>query len=334
MKRLLKVLSVSLALVVVAACGSESATTGGNEEGNKSVKMFLDWTPNTNHTGIYVAREKGFYEEAGVDVEILLPGEVSANQLVGSNQGEFGISSQGAVTEARANGLPIVSVAAVIANSTSGYTSPVDRGIRTPKDFVGKKFGTGGGSIAEPMIKMVMKRAGADSDQLEFVRLGTTDLLTAMEHHVDFIHIYYAWQGIAAELRGLEMNFVNPVDYAEELNSYSPVIITNETVIANEPEKAQAFIEATAKGYEFAIEHPEEAAEILIAAEPDLDPELVKASQAWLSPRYQDDSEQWGIQEEIRWKSYADFLFNEGIIDQEIDAAKAFTNQFIENVKR
>ena len=101
-------------------------------------------------------------------------------------------------------------------------------------------------------------------------------------------------------------------------------------MIAEDPETVQAFIDATVKGYNFAIEHPSEAADILIEAESDLDPELVTRSQEWLSPRYQDDADIWGIQEEERWQIFADFMYENGIIEQEIDANEAFTNEFIE----
>ncbi len=333
MKRFVSMMLIALLGFILVACGSEK-TEKQNEQvksdtGDKKVSLFLDWTPNTNHTGIYVAKEKGFYEELGLDVEVLLPGEVSAEQLVATNKGEFGISFQTEVTQARAQDLPVVSIAAIIQHDTSGYASPIDKGIESPKDFAGNVYGAYGSLLEESMIDLVMSRDGADKKDVDIVQLGNSDFFIATQKDIDFVSIFYAWTGIEAEIRDVELNFIQKTDYADELDTYSPVIVTSEKLIDEDPETVQAFVEATLRGYEFAIEKPVEAAEILIAAEPDLDPELVKRSQEWLSPRYQDDAEKWGIQDSGRWEVFAKFMFENGIIEKEIDATEAFTNEFI-----
>lgn len=333
MKRFVTTMLIALLSFILVACSSEK-TEKQNEQvksdpGDKKVSLFLDWTPNTNHTGIYVAKEKGFYEELGLDVEVLLPGEVSAEQLVATNKGEFGISFQTEVTQARAQDLPVVSIAAIIQHDTSGYASPIDKGIESPKDFAGNVYGAYGSLLEESMIDLVMSRDGADKKDVDIVQLGNSDFFIATQKDIDFVSIFYAWTGIEAEIRDVELNFIQKTDYADELDTYSPVIVTSEKLIDEDPETVQAFVEATLRGYEFAIEKPAEAAEILIAAEPDLDPELVKRSQEWLSPRYQDDAEKWGIQDSGRWEVFAKFMFENGIIEKEIDATEAFTNEFI-----
>src|SRR5699024_2762860 len=108
-----------------------------------------------------------------------------------------------------------------------------------------------------------------------------------------------------------------------------PLIATSEEMIDEDPDTVRAFVHAAVKGYEYAIDHPEEAAAILIDEEPDLDPELVKASQEWLSPRYQDDADQFGIQEKERWKQVSDFMVENDIIDEGIDVDQSFTNEFL-----
>lgn len=333
MKRFVTMMLIALLSIILVACGSEN-TEKQNEQvksdtEDKKVSLFLDWTPNTNHTGIYVAKEKGFYEELGLDVEVLLPGEVSAEQLVATNKGEFGISFQTEVTQARAQDLPVVSIAAIIQHDTSGYASPIDKGIESPKDFAGNVYGAYGSLLEESMIDLVMSRDGADKKDVDIVQLGNSDFFIATQKDIDFVSIFYAWTGIEAEIRDVELNFIQKTDYADELDTYSPVIVTSEKLIDEDPETVQAFVEATLRGYEFAIEKPAEAAEILIAAEPDLDPELVKRSQEWLSPRYRDDAEKWGIQDSGRWEAFAKFMFENGIIEKEIDATEAFTNEFI-----
>src|SRR5690625_420795 len=304
MRFFLKLILFLLISIVLIACGSkqtEKQEEQVNGEGQqKTVSLFLDWTPNTNHTGVYVAKEKGYYEELGIDVEVLLPGEVSTEQLVATNRGEFGISFQSHVTQARAENLPIVSVAAIIQHNTSGYASPIEKGIESPKDFAGKVYGAYGSMLEEAMIDLVMKRDKADVEDVDIVQLGNSDFFVATKKEVDFVSVFYAWTGIEAEIRDVELNFIETTEFAPELDTYDPVIITSEKLIEEDPDTVKAFIEATAKGYEFAIENPTEAAEILIDAEPDLDPELVKRSQEWLSPRYKDDAEKWGVQDSER----------------------------------
>lgn len=137
MKKVLHITLLACIIVILSSCVQEDEIE--NEDGLTSVSFVLDWTPNTNHTGIYVAKERGYFEDHGLDVEILLPGEVGANQLVASGKADFGVSYQERIPMARAEGLPLVSIAAVIQHNTAGYMSPVDKDITEPKDFEGDR---------------------------------------------------------------------------------------------------------------------------------------------------------------------------------------------------
>ncbi|MBQ4899607.1 MULTISPECIES: ABC transporter substrate-binding protein [Paenibacillus] len=312
------------------AAGNEAASSG--KEPSKSmqdVKIVLDWSPNTNHTGLYVAKEQGFYEEEGLNVDILLPGSGGADAMVASGEVPFGISYQEGVTQGRTQGVPLVSIAAVIQHNTSGFAAPVDRGIKTPKDYEGKTYGGWGSPVEEAILKSIMDQTGADVGKVKFVNMGEADYFTAVKRDIDFAWIFYAWTGIEAELRGepLDMQYVK--DYTDKLDYYTPVIVTNEKTAANDPELVKAFMRATSKGYEYAIEHPEEAADILLKAVPDLDKELVLASQKWLSPKYQDDAARWGEQKREVWQNYSDWMHERGLIEKELDTDKAFTNEFL-----
>ncbi|WP_238600585.1 ABC transporter substrate-binding protein [Metasolibacillus meyeri] len=325
MKAIVKYLLVFTLAFLLAGC-----QTG---EGNEKVQLFLDWTPNTNHTGIYVAKEKGFFEEEGLDVEIMLPGEVRAEQIVGSGKGEFGISFQNQVTQARSEGIPIVSIAAIIQTHTGGYYTPKAKGIETPKDFEGRIYGAHGSELEKASLQAIMNKEGGDASKIDMVQVGNTDYFVAMGRDIDFVSIFYAWTGIEGEIRGTDMNFIKTTDFAPELNTYSPLIITNDEMIDKNPETVQAFVNAVFKGYEFAINNPQEAAAILIAAEPDLSPELVKRSQEWLSPRYKEGATAWGVQEASRWENFANFMIKHQIID-EVEIQQAFTNEFIANAMK
>jgi len=293
------------------------------------IKVMLDWVPNTNHTGLYAAKAKGWYEEQGLDVQIMQPPEGGTAQLIASGQAEFGISYQEEVTYARSNDMPVVSIAAIIQHNTSGFASPKEKNIVSPKDFEGKKYGGWGSPIEKAVIQSIMAKENADVEQVEFVNVGATDFFTVTQRDVDFEWIYYGWTGIEAELRGFPINYIELREIAPELDFYTPVIIVNESFIQKHPDTIQRFMEATAKGYEFAIQHPEEAANLLLSQVPGMNEELVIHSQQWLSKKYQDDAEQWGIQKESVWENYAKWMTEHQLIPEMIDVEKAFTNQFL-----
>jgi ABC-type nitrate/sulfonate/bicarbonate transport system substrate-binding protein len=164
---------------------------------------------------------------------------------------------------------------------------------------------------------------------VKIINIGDTDFFTAVKKDIDFAWIYYGWTGIEAELRGEKINMVYLTDYSEKLDYYTPVLTTNEKMIAENPDTVKAFVKAAAKGYKFTIENPGDAADILLKAAPDLDPELVKKSQEWLAPKYQDDAPRWGEQKLEVWENYASWMYENGLLETELEAKKAFTNEFL-----
>lgn len=324
------------ALLIISGCGGkkENNQTGENSGKQlKKVQLLLDWSPNTNHTGIYVARDNGYFAEQGLDVEIIMPGDDGANPAVAAGTVPFGVSYQETVTMARVEGLPIVSVAAVIQHNTSGFASPKEKGIDSPKKFEGMRYGGWGAPVEEAVIDSIMRTQDADIKKVELLSIGDGDFFTAVKRDIDFAWIFYGWTGVEAELRGEELNMVYLTDHSEKLDYYTPVIVTNEKMIAEEPGVVESFVAAVAKGYQFAIEKPEDAADVLIKAVPDLNEELVRASQKWLSPYYKDDAPRWGEQKLSVWKNYADWMYENKLLDGELDAEKAFTNQFLPSGK-
>jgi ABC-type nitrate/sulfonate/bicarbonate transport system substrate-binding protein len=321
---------VSAVMITGCGQGNNAAPDTGNEADTmKEVSVVLDWTPNTNHTGLYVAQEKGYFEEEGLDVEIIMPGEAGADSIVASGKAEFGVGYQEGVTQARVQDVPLVSIAAVIQHNTSGFASPVEKNIKTPEDFEGKTYGGWGSPVEEAVMASLMKQENADVAEVDFVNMGDSDFFTAVQRDIDFAWIYYGWTGIEAELRNEDINMIYLTDYTEKLDYYTPVLTTNEEMISDNPETVEAFLAAASKGYNFAIENPEEAAQILIDAAPDLDADLVKRSQEWLAPKYTDDASRWGEQKLEVWENYADWMFENELLDTELDAEKAFTNEFL-----
>ncbi len=319
MKQFVKLLSILTFALLISACQGPSVT------------LMLDWVPNTNHTGIFVAQAKGFFDDAGLDIEIIQPGEVFAEQAVVGGAADFGISFQEQVTLARADDVPIVSIAAIIQHNTSGFASRAELAVGMPSDWEGLRYGSFGNPFEEPTLRVLMECANGNFHALEIVNTGFTDPLALLdEKQTDLAWIFYAWQGVQADLQGIDLNIIMMEEWFDCIpDYYTPVFIVNETTIRERPELIRKFLLAISRGYEYAIEHPDEAATILLEAVPELNEELVRASQNWLSPRYKAGAPRWGEQSFSVWDDYSKWMAQYDIIPIPIDASSAFTNGFL-----
>jgi len=325
MKRLFLFITTLILVTIIPACGGEV------DEELTPIKFMLDWVPNTNHTGIFVADANGYFKEAGLDVDIIQPGEVYPEAAVASGAADFGISFQEWVTLSRADDVPVVSIAAIIQHNTSGFASPAALNVTSVADFEGLKYGAYGTPFEYPTLEVMMKCADADFSKLEIVNIGFADPLALIaEDQIDLAWIFYGWQGIQAQQLDINLNVVMMEDNFDCIpDYYTPVVIASEDSIANRPEVVRALMKALSRGYNYAIENPDKAADILLAAVPELDEELVKASQEWLSKYYKADASRWGEQKESIWQDYTDWMVEHGILETPISAADAFTNEFL-----
>lgn len=324
------VLLFSAIILLLAACNSNNQeNTDGDKSQLEKVSFALDWTPNTNHTGIYVAKEKGYFEDEGLDVDIVLPGEVNTGQLISTRKADFGISYQESLMMARNEGLPLVSVTAIMQHNTAGYASPTEKNITSPADLEGKIYGANMSELSKAIMKTLMEESGADYKSVESKNIGDSDFFVAIERDIDFSLVFQGWTGIEAEIRDVDLNMIFLNDYAEALDFYTPIIATSEALIDENPELVEKFIRAAVKGYEFAINEPAEAAQIVIDSVPDINAELVERSQEWISTKYQDDASQFGIQEKERWELVRDFMIEHDLIESDFNIDQAFTNDYL-----
>lgn len=298
---------------------------------NNKVTIMLDWASNTNHTGIYVAEGKGYFQEEGLDVNIIQPSGTDPLAVVATKKADFGVSSQEGIIQARVKGLPVISIAAILQHNTSGFASFKEKNIRRPRDFEGKTFGGFGFPVEKEMVFSVVTEDHGDPQKVKVVYTGNSNFFTATKKNVDFMWIYYGWTGIEAQLRGIPINMVYLTDYSKELDYYTPLLVTHEK---QDPAMVKRFMRAVSRGYEYAIRHPKKAADILLAENPGLDRKLVHQSQEWLSPRYKDDAPQWGVQRLEVWERYAMWLEKHHLLEGEFVAEKAFTNRFLPYVER
>ena len=323
MKKISKILILCLILVLAVSCGKS--------KNNQKIKIVLDWVPNTNHTGLYVAKDLGYFKEAGLDVEIVQPPEGSTTALIGAGGAEFGISFQDTLAKsfAKEDPVPVTAVAAILQHNTSGIISLKEKGIDSPKKLEGKKYATWEDNIEQAILKKLVTDDKGDFSKVKLIPYTITDVVTGLKTDVDAVWVYYAWDGIATERAGLQTNFLKIRDYGEELDYYSPVIIANNDFLKKNPEIAKKVLKAIKKGYEYAMKNPEESAKILVKNSPELDINLVTASQKWISKEYQSDAKEWGIIDGNRWNRFYEWLYKNKAVEREIPKNFGYSNEYL-----
>ena len=326
-----KMLALMLALLLFAATPAVFA-----EQDNLTRVVFcLDWTPNTNHTGVYAAAALGYYREEGLDVQIVQPPENGAVLMCAAGQAQFAVDAQDTMAASLDLDEPlnITAVAAILQHNTSGILSRADDGIISAKGLENKIYATWDSPIELAMLRYCMEKENGDFSKVKLIPNNITDEPAALDaHQTDAVWIFYGWSGINAELSGVACNFWDFVSLSEKLDYYTPTILANNDFLRDNPETARAFLKATAKGYRYAAEHPEEAAEMLIAGDTtgslEESRERVYASQRWLADKYIADAPVWGYINPERWNAFYTWLYENGLSSHNL-AGIGFSDDFL-----
>jgi ABC-type nitrate/sulfonate/bicarbonate transport system substrate-binding protein len=341
----LAVLAV-VVLVVVAACGgsSSSTTTAGDPmilpAQPAEVKVALDWTPNTNHIGIYVAQELGYYKDQDLTVKLLPYASTSPERLVSSGEAQFGFSYSNGIAFARAAGLDVVQVFASIGKQQYllAYRAD-DPSIKTPKDLDGKTYAGFGTPSEESEVATVIQGDGGKGDFKKVV-LDAAAYEAVYSGRADFTISASTWEGVEAEVNGKPMKYFDPADYGYPDN-YSNTIIASNAWLTTNPDVAKRFLAATQQGYQYAADNPAEAAQILLDANPQTlkNPEVVKKSAELLAKDgyYASEAGALGTIDGARVSTFYDFLFDNKLLTDadgkalttKPDWSQAWTNDYL-----
>ncbi|HVL84726.1 MAG TPA: ABC transporter substrate-binding protein [Pseudonocardia sp.] len=304
---------VAAVALLLAGCAGDPAIGPADAT---PVRVALDWTPNTNHTGLFVAQQEGWFADAGLDVRILPYNNASPDTLVSSGAAEFGIGFQDSFTFSKAAGAEITSVMAILQHWASEIAVRADRpDIASPADLDGKVYGGFGAPYEEPKMRAVIEAAGGDGE-FETVVLGTAAYEALYAGEVDFTEPFVAWEGIEAEMRGQPLKTFAYTDYGFP-DAYSVLLIAHSPWLAEHPDLADAFVQAAQRGYQLAAEDPARGAELLMAANPGAFPseELVVASQEMLAAEYlRDENGVVGTQTLEQWAGFSGFLYDTGTL--------------------
>jgi len=310
------------ACVILASCA---------KSGTPAIRVCLDWTPNTNHTGLYVALDKGWFAEEGLSVNLIQPPEDGALLLLASGKAEFAIDFQESLGPAIArsrDALPVTAVAAIISHNTSGIMSLASSGITRPRDLEGKRFASWETPLVTALIKNIVEADGGDFSKVQMIPNNATDAFSALQTDVDAVWIYYAWDGIAAEVNNTDINYIDLGKLNPLFDFYTPVLVVNNAWAAKNPDTVKKFMNAASRGYVYAMENPDDAAQILLKYAPELDKDLVIKSQEYLATRYQGDAARWGEIDPDRWSNFYQWMYQNGLL--EIDPGRGgFTNDYL-----
>lgn len=332
-RTLLKTAALAPAACALAACSGAAGGSGtGTPDDPEKLTFVLDYTPNTNHTGIYVAIKKGWYKEQGIELEVVQPPEDGADALVGSGRAQLGMGYQDVMANYLGSDdpLPVTAVAAVVQHNTSGIISRAGDGVTRPAGLQGKRYGTWDQDVEKAIVRSVVETDGGDWSQVELVPANSTDEVTGLKaDQFDAIWCYEAWAGQNARIQGYPVDYFAFRDIDPRFDYYTPVIIANDTFLAEQPDTVRRFLDATAKGYLYASEHSDEAADILVEAAPEVDPELARASQEYLADKYVADAPRWGYIDPERWASFYTWMNDQGLTPERLDPEGGFTNDYL-----
>lgn len=341
MKKIIAILLSVVLLLGFSGCAdtnnnNEESSTDDNAKELTEITFALDWTPNTNHTGLYVAQEKGYFSEAGFDVEIVFVEDSSSATQCATGQAQFAIEAQDTLAAAFVSDTPlaVTAVAAILQHNTSGIISRKGEGLDSPKGLAGKTYSTWNSPVEIAMLESVVNTDGGNFDDVTLIPNTITDEPGALAaNQTDAVWIFYGWSGINAEVQEFEHDFFYFKDIDSVFDYYTPVIIGNNEFLEKNADEAKAFLAAVKKGYEFAVNNPEEAAQILIDADNTGSlkgsEELVKKSQAWISEQYIADAESWGVIDPERWNGFYDWLNENDLVEKELTHGTGFSNEYL-----
>jgi ABC-type nitrate/sulfonate/bicarbonate transport system substrate-binding protein len=304
------------------------------------VRLALDWTPNTDHTGFYVAQSKGWYAAAGVDLQILPYNSSAPETLMGAGQADCGISFQDSLTFAVAAGVPIKSVMAILQHTASAIGVLASSDITRPRQLDGKVYAGFGYPNEVPTLKFVIKADGGKGT-FKTVTADSTAYEALYSKQADFTIPFTAWEGIEAKDRGIDIRYFLFGDYGFP-DFYQVVLACSNTWLDAHADLARRFLGATIQGFEYANTNPDDAAAILIAENPgvfDANPKLPVESAEYLAEGqyYVDVNDKVGTQTLQEWTGYSKFLFEQHLLTDASgkpvttapDYASLFTNDYL-----
>ena len=324
MKKLIRIsiatLALSLALLLTISCDGEPETA--------SVKLALDWYPNANHLGLFIAQQKGYFEEENLEVTMYTPSDPSTVlQTVGAGQDDFGMSYQPDVLLARNEDVPVVSILGVVQHPLNSLMTLESSGITSPGQLAGKKVGYPGIPTNEPLLETMLKADGLNGlEDIEFVNIGWNISESLISEKVDgVVGAYWTHESINMENIGYPVNVMRMEEWGVP-DYYELVLVTSESYLEENQDVAERFIRAIKRGFEEAISDPQAGVDVLVAENPgEIDEDIDRPGADLLVEMWQLPSGGgFGTQEPARWNSFVQWMKDNDMLEQSLDASAAY----------
>jgi len=303
----------------------------------KKLKIALDWTPNTNHTGIFVAKELGYFAENNIDLEISSPANDDYLQTPAKKLELDQIDLAIVPTESllslhtKENKIDVKAIYAILQEDTSAIVTLKSSTIARPKDLDGKIYASFKARYEDKIVqKMIINDGGSGTIKIEYPeKLGIWD--TILANKSDASWIFRAWEGIEAQNQEVDLNYFSLNDFGIPYG-YTPIIIAKTENLQLHYEYFESFVNATRKGYLFAKNNPEKAVDIVSKYIPkkDLDKIDVLQSQLFLNPFY-GTNDSIGKMDNFVFQNFIDWLFENQIVEKRLESHELFTNEFFKN---
>jgi putative hydroxymethylpyrimidine transport system substrate-binding protein len=324
------VVAVAVACAALAAgCGEKEEPGHGGEP--EQFDLALDFYVNPDHVGIYQALERGYFEQAGLDVRPRVPSDPAAPiKQVAAGQVDLAISYEPEVLLARDEGLEVVAVGALVQEPLTSLISLGDEGIRGVEDLEGKTVATAGIPYQTAFLKAILERAGLTPDDVSQVDVGLNLLPAVLSGRANaMLGGFRNVEGVDLRLRGEDPRVV-PVDRLGIPTYDELVLVASEERVADDPEEIRLFIAALERGTRDAVDDPDGATEALLDAEPDLDPKLTSAEvEATLPVLESEPGDPYGYMNPEQWQRFAGFMADEGLIDVLPEVDDVLTNDLL-----
>ena len=327
-KKICSVTSILLMIFVLAGCSSANTAKTQNKE-LKEVNVLLDWYPNAVHTFLYAAEAQGYFEEAGLKVNLITPASTDDGiKMVAAGKADIAISYPKQEILARGENINVKSIGAIVRSPLNQLMVRKDSNVNNLKDLENKKVGYASFDIDKETVKSMVKKAGGDPEKVQFIDVGY-DLMSAIQtKRVDaIIGGFINHEEILLEKEGVELNTFNPVDYGMA-NSYELSFIASDDKIANDKETLKAFLSACKKGFDYTKNNEDSALKLVLDSQNDsypLDSETEKKSLDILLPLMETSDGEFLSQSSDNFTSNIDWLTQTGILKNKVNADDVFT---------
>ncbi len=308
--------------------------------GEEKVTLALDWFPNANHTGLYLAMERGYFEEEGIDLQVYTPDDPSTIlATVGADKDDFGFEYQVGVLLARGQGVPVVSVAAIVQHPLNSVMALESSGIKSPRDLVGKTVGYPGIPTDPPLLRTMLEAdnlsESAAIDVVDgMVNVGFDLVPALISGRVDaIVGAYWTHESISARNQGFPLTVLRMEDWGVP-DFYELVVVASENKLREDPGLVERFVRAIKRGYVEAAKDPALAVELLLNQVPEADPKIDRPGSALLAPLWVEDGiPSFGWQTAEKWSEMTEWMQTNNFLTADLRAADAFTNRFIEQAE-